>query len=131
MADDPSATAREILADLETRLATKDPIVITEQWADDAVLIGDDANNFTRDEVAGYLRAMAEMAPTVRWSWDQVAAIECAPNVLAISAAGSLSFYDPSGQPLAPEAPFRLSCVAVHEDGSWRLKQFHGSQPHA
>ncbi len=130
MADD-EATAREILADLETRLATKDPILIAEQWTDDAVLIGDDSNNFTRDEVAAYLEAMAAMAPTVRWLWDQVAAVECAPNVLAISAAGSLSFYDAAGQPLAPDVPFRLSCVAVQGNGSWRLKQFHGSRPHA
>ena len=123
------ASARGLLKELEDRLAAKDLSGITEVFTDDAILIGDDAEYLTYEGTVDYLGQMAEMEPVVRWAWEDVVATAYAPGVLGVTAVGSLGFYDASGELLAPRGPFRLTCVAIESESSWRIQQFHGSRP--
>jgi uncharacterized protein (TIGR02246 family) len=129
MTDDPERSARTVLAELEERPATHDFDRIVDFFTEDVVLIGDAEENFDRDTTVAYLRLMADMTPTVRWEWDRVAVVLNAPGMLSFGAAGSIGFYDPAGQLLGDREPFRVTCLAVQEQGGWRLKHFHGSRP--
>ena len=121
--------ARGILAELEERLASKDRDRILAQWTEDAVLIGDAAENFTRAQTVAYLTGMAEMAPTVRWVWEHVSVLLSAPAVLVFAAVGTMGFYDAEGALMGDTERFRTTCLAVEELGGWRLRHFHGSEP--
>jgi uncharacterized protein (TIGR02246 family) len=129
MSSEAEQVARAILAELEERLASKDRDRILEQWTEDAVLIGDAAENFTRDETAAYLTGMAEMAPTVRWEWENVAVMLSSPQALVFAAVGAMGFYDAEGSLMGDTEHFRTTCLAIEEQGSWRLRHFHGSEP--
>jgi uncharacterized protein (TIGR02246 family) len=129
MAEDPERSALSVLAELEERLATHDLAQIVDFFTEDVVLIGDAEENFDRDATVAYLSLMANMTPTVRWEWDRVAVVLDAPQLMSFAAAGSMGFYDPAGQLLGDRVPFRVTCLAVQEQGGWRLKHFHGSRP--
>jgi uncharacterized protein (TIGR02246 family) len=131
MARDPERSARSVLAELEERLATHDLAQFVDFFTEDVVLIGDDEEYFDRDATVAYLSVMADMTPTVRWEWDRVAVVLDAPELMSFAAAGSMGFYDPAGQLLGDRAPFRVTCLAVQEQGRWRLKHFHGSRAHS
>jgi uncharacterized protein (TIGR02246 family) len=122
-------SARGVLAELESCLATHDLDQMVGFFTEDAVLLGDAEEAFGGDAVRAYLRVMADMEPTVRWQWDRVVVVLDAPGVLSFAAVGSIVFNDPAGQPLGEEAPFRVTCLAVQEQNVWRLRHFHGSRP--
>jgi uncharacterized protein (TIGR02246 family) len=129
MIEYPEQGARSVLAELEERLATHDLDRMVDFFTEDVVLIGDAQENFDRDTTVAYLRLMAEMSPTVRWDWDRVAVVLNTPGLLSFGAAGSMGFYDPAGQLIRDREPFRVTCLAVQEQGGWRLRHFHGSRP--
>ena len=129
MTSNAEQAARSILAELEERLASKDLERILDQWTEDAVLIGDAAENFTREQTAAYLTRMAEMAPTVRWKWEHVSVVLSAPAILVFAAVGAMGFYDEEGALMGDTERFRTTCLAIEEPGGWRLKHFHGSEP--
>ena len=128
---DPEQKARGILAELEERLATHDLERMADYFTDDVVLIGDSEENFDRDATVAYLRLMAEMEPTVRWNWDRVAVQLTTPESLSFAATGTMAFHDTSGEVLGDPEPFRVTCIAVEDEGTWRLRHFHGSAPRA
>jgi hypothetical protein len=68
---------------------------------------------------------MADMAPTVRGSWERVAVVLDAPGVLSFVAAGTIAFRDPSEELLGEPRPFRVTCLAVEGSNGWQLKHFH------
>jgi uncharacterized protein (TIGR02246 family) len=129
MIEDPEQGARSVLAELEERLATHDLDRMVDFFTEDVVLIGDAQENFDRDTTVAYLRLMADMTPTVRWEWNRVAVVLNEPGVLSCSAAGLIGFHDSAGQLLGDREPFRVTCLAVQQQGGWRLKHFHGSRP--
>jgi len=129
MTKDPEAAARGLLAELEERLAGKDLDQITDLFAEEVVLIGDEGENFDRASTVAYLGLMAEMAPTVRWSWDRVAVVWSSPEVLSFAGAGTIWFDDAAGQRMGEPGPFRVTCVAVDDGDRWRWRHFHGSRP--
>src|SRR3954449_5370711 len=105
---DPEGAARDLLSELEERLATKDIDQMTDLFADDVVLIGDDGENFDRSATVEYLSLMAGMSPTVRWKWSRVAVVLSQPGLLGFAAAGSIWFDDESRQRIDDPKPFRL-----------------------
>jgi uncharacterized protein (TIGR02246 family) len=129
MTGEAERSARGVLGELEQRLATHDLDQMVAFFTDDVVLIGDTEENFDRATTVAYLQQMADMTPTVRWEWDRVAVVLDAPGLLSFAAAGSMGFYDPAGQLMGEAQPFRVTCLAVEEQGEWRLKHFHGSRP--
>jgi uncharacterized protein (TIGR02246 family) len=129
MSEDPERSVRRLLEELEERLATHDLSHMADFFTDDVVLIGDAEENFDRETTVAYLRLMANMTSTVRWEWGRVAVVLNAPGLLCFAAAGSMGFHDPAGQLLGDREPFRVTCLAVEEQGHWRLKHFHGSRP--
>jgi uncharacterized protein (TIGR02246 family) len=122
-------SARDVLAELESCLATHDLDQMVEFFTEDVVLLGDAEEAFGRDAVRAYLHVMADMEPTVHWQWNRVEVVLDAPGALSFAAVGSIVFYDPAGQPLGEKAPFRVTCLAVQEQNVWRLRHFHGSRP--
>jgi uncharacterized protein (TIGR02246 family) len=122
-------SARGLLAELESCLATHDLDRMVDFFTEDVVLVGDAEEAFGADAIRDYLRGMADMEPTVHWEWDRVAVVLDDPGVLCFAAVGSITFNDTAGQPLGEGAPFRVTCLAVQEHGVWRLKHFHGSRP--
>lgn len=129
MTTDAESAARGLLAELEERLAGKDLNRITDLFTNDVVLIGDAVENFDRDTTVAYLRLMAEMKPTVRWDWNRVAVLLSKPGLLSFAAAGTMAFYDETGQRMGDPEPFRVTCLAVEESDRWRWRHFHGSAP--
>lgn len=129
MTTEGETSAETVLRELEESLATHELPRMLEFWTKDAVLIGDDSEHWDRASTEEYLGVMAVMAPTVHWQWDHVAPVFDGPGVLAIAAAGTMTFVDASGTPLGEAEPFRMTCVAVQRDGAWRLAHFHGSAP--
>ena len=131
MTTDSEATARSILRELEESLATHDLGRMLDFWTDDAVLVGDDSEQWNHQALEEYLGVMADMAPTVRWQWETVAPMANASGTVLFAAAGTISFVDASGEPLGEPEPFRVTCYAIEESGRWRLRHFHGSRPAA
>ena len=123
--------ARELLQELEDVLAAKDLDAIADLFGEDVVLIGDDSEHFDRRSTVEYLGLMADMAPTVRWSWDQVVVVLDAPETLSFAAAGAIWFEDASGHRLDEPEPFRVTCLASDDGDRWRWRHFHGSRPAA
>jgi len=123
--------ARDLLAELEERLASKDLGPITDLFAEDVVLIGDEDEHFDRASTVAYLGLMAEMVPTVRWHWDRVAVTWSSPDVLSFAAAGTIWFDDEAGHRMREPEPFRVTCVAAYDGDRWRWRHFHGSRPAA
>lgn len=125
----PAQSARGVLAELESCLATHDLDQMVDFFTEDVVLVGDTEEAYGRDTVRAYLRGMADMAPSVHWEWDRVAVVLDAPGLLSFAAVGSIAFHDSAGEPLGEPAPFRVTCLAVREQHVWRLRHFHGSRP--
>jgi uncharacterized protein (TIGR02246 family) len=129
MTENSEQSARDVLAELEERLATHNLDQIGAFFTEDVVLIGDAEENFDRETTVTYLGLMADMTPTVRWEWDRIAVLVNTDELLSFAAAGSIGFYDPAGQLLSAPEPFRVTCLAVQDQGGWRLQHFHGSRP--
>ena len=49
-----------------------------------------------------------------------------APEALGFAAVGEVAVTEDD---VEQRAPFRLTLVATHSTGGWRLRQFHGSLP--
>lgn len=60
---------------------------------------------------------------------DRVVPVLDEPTVLAFAVVGTVGFEDAQGQTLGERDAFRLTCVAITRDGTWRLRHFHGSVP--
>jgi uncharacterized protein (TIGR02246 family) len=129
MTSDSNSAAREVLAELEHRLASHDLNKMLEFFTDKVVLIGDSVENFDRGSTVAYLKVMADMTPTVRWQWDRVSVVLETSENLCFAAAGTMTFYDGSQEPMGEGEPFRVTCLAVKTPGGWRLQHFHGSAP--
>ena len=73
-------SARDVLAELESCLATHDLDQMVEFFTEDVVLLGDAEEAFGRDAVRAYLHVMADMEPTVHWQWNRVEVVLDAPG---------------------------------------------------
>jgi len=131
MMSDSTDAAREVLAELEERLATHDLEQMVDFFTEDVVLIGDSVENFDRQTTIEYLKLMADMAPTVGWQWDKVSVLLHSPEALCLAAAGTMTFFNDSHEPLGDGEPFRVTCLAIATPAGWRLRHFHGSAPQA
>ena len=126
---DAEHTARGILAELQDAVAAKDHDRLARLMADDVVLFGTAAANLDRDQTLAYLARVLAQEGTIRWEWDCVAPLVTAPDLLAFAAVGTVGLDDADGRAEGARDTIRLSCVAVEENGRWRLRHFHGSVP--
>jgi uncharacterized protein (TIGR02246 family) len=129
----PTAThlAHQLLSELQGAVAAKSLDRMTALFTDDVVLFGTVAANVDREQTLAYVQAVLAQEGTIRWEFEQVLPVVHTPDVLAFACVGSVGFDDEAGHPDGDRQPFRLSCVAVEEDGRWRLSHFHGSVPEA
>ncbi|QWZ09813.1 SgcJ/EcaC family oxidoreductase [Nocardioides panacis] len=120
---------RRILVELQDAVRAKDRDRTLELFTQDAALLGTGAVSFGREAVSGYLELVFGQRGFVRWVWDTVSVLDVRPGAVTFAALGTVSLEgDPDS---AAEDPIRLTCLAVEEDGHWRLRVFHGSVPAA
>jgi ketosteroid isomerase-like protein len=126
---DAEQVARGILAELQDGFAARDLAAVTALLDDDAVVFGTAAENLDGEQSRSYVAGMLGRDGTVRWSWDRVVPVLIETTALSFAVVGTVGFEDPQGGALGARQPFRLTCVAVRQDGKWRLRHFHGSVP--
>lgn len=126
---DLEPVARGILERLQGAVAGKDHAEVAELFDDDVVLFGTAAENLDRAQTTAYLARVLAQDGTIRWAWDSVIPVFHEPGVVVFAAVGTVGFEDAQGQPVGRRDAFRLTCVAVAQDGRWRLRHFHGSVP--
>jgi uncharacterized protein (TIGR02246 family) len=126
---DEEQTARRVLAQLQDAVAAKDLSKLAELFDDDVVLFGTAAANLDRVQTVDYLARVAGQGGTIRWEWGQVLPLFNRSEVLVFAAIGTVRLDDAQGRSIGEREPFRLTCVAVTQDGRWRLRHFHGSVP--
>jgi uncharacterized protein (TIGR02246 family) len=118
-----------ILGDLQDAVRAKDRARALGLFTSDAALLGTGAASFGRDAVSSYLDLVFGQRGFVSWVWDTVSVLDVRPGAVTFVALGTVSLEgDPDH---AAEDPIRLTCLAVEEDGRWRLRMFHGSVPAA
>ncbi|MDP3712417.1 MAG: nuclear transport factor 2 family protein [Mycobacteriales bacterium] len=127
---DEEQTARQILDDLQTAVASKDLDRVVALLDDDVVVFGTAAANLGLEQTTSYLAALLQLDGTVRWGWDHVLPLASEPGLLAFAVLGTAGVEDDDGVPDGDPDPFRLTCVAVLRDDRWRLRHFHGSFPY-
>jgi uncharacterized protein (TIGR02246 family) len=126
---DPLHVARGILERLQNAFVSKDAAQVAELFDDQLVVIGTAAENLDRAQSDEYVAQVFSQPGTVRWGWDQVVPVLSEPDVVVFVVIGTVGFDDAQGQPAGERDAFRLTCVAVARDGTWRLRHFHGSIP--
>ena len=125
------ATIHSILGELQDGVAAKDLDALAALLDDDIVLFGTSAANVDRHDAMAYLAGVLAQEGTVRWTWDNVLPLVDESHLLIFAVVGTVGFDDTDGRPHGQRHPFRLTAVAVHHDGRWRLRHFHGSVPQA
>jgi ketosteroid isomerase-like protein len=125
------ATIHSILDELQEGVAAQDLDSLAALLDDDIVLFGTAAANVDRHEAITYLARVIAQQGTVRWAWDEVLPLVDGSHLLVFAVLGSVGFEDADGCPVGQRNPFRMTAVAVHRDGRWRLRHFHGSVPDA
>ena len=126
MADGWSADAQLILDELQARVTARDLPGLLQFFEDPAVLIvaaGDGRTPQAREE---YLKAIATMPAAVRWDWRETVLFYRAEDALGFAAFGDVVLVSGDEE---ERSPLRGTFFAVRTDGSWRLRQFHGSMP--
>ena len=118
-------TAREVLAELQDCVAAKDLGGLGQLMDDDVALFGTASANLDRDHTMAYLRRVLAQQGVIRWEWDRIRSLVSEPDFLCFAAVGTVGLEGDDRQ------PFRLTCVAVADEGRWRLRHFHGSVPEA
>jgi uncharacterized protein (TIGR02246 family) len=126
---DHEQSARRILDQLQDAVAAKDLGRLAELFDDDVVLFGTAAENLGSLATAAYLARVVGQRGTIRWEWNQVLPLLHKPEVLVFAAMGTVGLDDAQGRPTGTRDAIRLTCVAVAQDGRWRLRHFHGSLP--
>jgi len=126
---DAEKTAREVLADLQDAVAAKDLDRLARLFDDDVVLFGTAAANLDRHQTLSYLARVVAQEGIIRWAWDRVAILVSEPEMLAFAVVGSVGLENLVGQPVGNRGDFRVTCVAVRQNGRWRIRHFHGSVP--
>ena len=126
---DEEQAARRVLAQLQDAVAAKDLSKLAELFDDDVVLFGTAAANLDRVQTVDYLARVAGQEGTIRWEWEQVLPLFNRSEVLVFAAIGTVGLDDAQGRSIGEREPFRLTCLAVAQDGHWRLRHFHGSVP--
>ena len=122
---DAESTARAILAELQECFADKDLDRLGRLLDDETVLFGTVAANLDRAQTMAYVGPLVEQEATIRWGWDTVVPLVSEPDLLCFAVVGSVGLDE------GERSEFRLTCVAVQDQGRWRLRHFHGSVPEA
>lgn len=123
----PAAIVHQLLGDLQRAVSGKDHDAALELFTQDAALIGSAAANLTRDATSAYLARVLDQTGHLRWDWDEVVVVDSREDAITFVALGTVRLEgDPADD--GPR-PIRLTCLAVREQESWRLRLFHGSIP--
>jgi len=131
---DPETTARQLLDEIQDATAAKDADRLAALFADDVVLFGTAAANIGRHESIAYLHRVLAQDGRIRWHWKQVEPLLTEPGIICFAVVGSVGFeFDdrPTDEVDGDRDAFRLTILAVQEQGRWRVRHFHGSVPQA
>ena len=131
----PSATApprgtaergvRKTLMRLNDRLARRD-LALVDDFANDpdTLMVGSEAGEVARGRagVEARLKEIFAQSDTLAFAWREV----------EVSVHGHVAFLHAEGEAVigAERRPYRLTGVLMLQDGLWRWRLFHGSEPH-
>lgn len=109
---------------------SRDPAVM-ETFADDAdiLLVASDAGVMGRgqNEVFSLLSGVFALPQRIRWEWrDRIVTRQA--EIAWFFAEGEMILEGDEGD---TRLPYRASGVLQLEDGQWRFRLFHGSEPQA
>ena len=121
---DPTTEARQILEAIQSAVDARDHGVLDGLFDDGAVLIGTSASAPDRAAVRAYTEAVVSQPGRLRWDWDDVVPFHVDETSIGFAAFGTVTLDD-------FREPIRATLFAVGGPGRWRLRQFHGSIPHA
>lgn len=118
----------ETLARFSRLVWARDPAVM-ETFADDAdiLLVASDAGVTGRgpSEVFSLLSGVFALPERIRWEWrDRIVTRQA--EIAWFFAEGEMILEGEEGQ---TRLPYRASGVLQLDDGQWRFRMFHGSEP--
>jgi uncharacterized protein (TIGR02246 family) len=121
-----SAGAHQILNELQEKVTARDLAGLLQLFEDPAVLIGTAGDGRTPEAREAYLEAVTTQAAALHWEWRETALFFESEDALGFAAFGAVVLADGTQE---LRAPIRATFFAVRANGSWRLRQFHGSIP--
>lgn len=127
--DVPAAqVVRELLDALNAAVAARDLERTLALFTGDVVLLGSEAEETAvgQDELRAFLTRFFQRPYTVRWHGDDLTVGDAA-GVVWFLLVGEL--VRSGGQ--EQRSPYRLSAVLLAEGGTYRIAQFHGSEPYS
>jgi hypothetical protein len=100
---------------------------MVDEFAEDAVLIGSEKGERADGRVAigQMLNALFERSARMIWDWQRVD-IVVDGDIGWVAAEGYVVVSETADRTLAP---YRLSGVLQFQNGYWRWRLFHGSEP--
>ncbi|MFO1067947.1 MAG: nuclear transport factor 2 family protein [Geminicoccaceae bacterium] len=110
------------------KIAAKDLSVIDDLWSDGFLMVGSERGEIcrTRAELEAKLRSVFAPARTLRFDWPR-RDVRLAGPVGWIFAEGDLVIR--AGDGSETRVAYLASCIFEQVDGSWRWRQFFGSEP--
>ena len=116
---------RKTLMRLNDRLARRD-LALLDDFArgEDTLLVGSEVGEVARGRagIEARLKQIFAQAETLAFSWREV----------EVSVHGHVAFLHAEGEAVIgnERRPYRLTGVLQLQDGLWRWRLFHGSEPH-
>ncbi len=128
----PTGEAVRITSDALARLGSKlhhrDQTIVDEfSDAVDVTLVGSEAGESARGKpaIAEFFRAAFGWPVRICWEWSGIDVCRQA-DILWFFAEGAAVITADTGE---NRKPYRLSGILALEDGVWRWRMFHGSEP--
>jgi ketosteroid isomerase-like protein len=116
---------RKTLMRLNDRLARRDMTLLDDfAHGEDTLMVGSEVGEVARGRAAieARLKQIFAQAETLAFSWREV----------EVSVHGHVAFLHAEGEGVIGDQrrPYRLTGVLQLQDGLWRWRLFHGSEPH-
>jgi hypothetical protein len=121
---DGADEARAVLRRLQELVDARDLDGLLEFFDEGSVLIGTSGDGRDRAGVRHYLEGVVSQPGQLRWEWAEVVPFHHTDHAVGFAAFGDVVLVVDGSE---WRQPIRMTGLAVRGDGSWHLRQFHGS----
>lgn len=93
----------------------------------DVLLLGSEADELVigREQLEAFFQKVIALPATISWDWKQTR-VSSFNDVAWVFASGDVVVKSEKGE---QRTPYRLTGVLQRRDGTWKWRQFHGSEP--